>query len=255
MFQFPFFFFPPPSDAVMAESETPKVTTPIARTSRRARLRNWLWLFSFCFLNLISYLLYLWKYFLSVMKYYTCWFLFYFHSFNIGTWHQSKLGMMMCKDTKSSRLLINLVLFFIKKERKKTSLSQFYSSAQMCEGLWVRWVMSSKFMASLQTALNVCLYHVWTAVFNGLPQLAQTVLLPTTITHGSLLHLPQLSFPFICCFQQFQVSVFLWWPHSSPVSVFCFLVTIAFYFFLLFCLTHLLLPSWPPLFSCNQSLL
>uniref|UniRef100_A0A671WH63 Condensin complex subunit 1 n=1 Tax=Sparus aurata TaxID=8175 RepID=A0A671WH63_SPAAU len=29
-----------PSDAVMAESETPKVTTPIARTSRRARLRN-----------------------------------------------------------------------------------------------------------------------------------------------------------------------------------------------------------------------
>ncbi|KAK2844734.1 hypothetical protein Q5P01_011393 [Channa striata] len=27
-------------DAVMAESETPKVTTPIARTSRRARLRN-----------------------------------------------------------------------------------------------------------------------------------------------------------------------------------------------------------------------
>uniref|UniRef100_A0A3Q2VXR9 Condensin complex subunit 1 n=1 Tax=Haplochromis burtoni TaxID=8153 RepID=A0A3Q2VXR9_HAPBU len=33
-------FFPPPSDAVMAESETPKVTTPIARTSRRARLRN-----------------------------------------------------------------------------------------------------------------------------------------------------------------------------------------------------------------------
>lgn len=30
-----------PSDAVMAESETPKVTTPIARTSRRARLRNW----------------------------------------------------------------------------------------------------------------------------------------------------------------------------------------------------------------------
>lgn len=27
-------------DAVMAESETPKVTTPIARSSRRARLRN-----------------------------------------------------------------------------------------------------------------------------------------------------------------------------------------------------------------------
>lgn len=121
MFQFPFFFFPPPSDAVMAESETPKVTTPIARTSRRARLRNWLWLFSFCFLNLIS--VYLWKYFLSVMKYYTCWFLFYFHSFNIGTWHQSKLGMMMCKDTKSSRLLINLVLFFIKKRKKPPCLS------------------------------------------------------------------------------------------------------------------------------------
>lgn len=33
-----FFYFPP--DAVMAESETPKVTTPIARSSRRARLRN-----------------------------------------------------------------------------------------------------------------------------------------------------------------------------------------------------------------------
>lgn len=27
-------------DAVMSESETPKVTTPIARSSRRARLRN-----------------------------------------------------------------------------------------------------------------------------------------------------------------------------------------------------------------------
>lgn len=131
MFQFPFFFFPPPSDAVMAESETPKVTTPIARTSRRARLRNWLWLFSFCFLNLIS--VYLWKYFLSVMKYYTCWFLFYFHSFNIGTWHQSKLGMMMCKDTKSSRLLINLVLFFIKKERKKNlPVSVLF----LCSNVW-----------------------------------------------------------------------------------------------------------------------
>lgn len=29
------------SEAVMAELETPKVTTPIARSSRRARLRNW----------------------------------------------------------------------------------------------------------------------------------------------------------------------------------------------------------------------
>lgn len=93
----------------------------------------------------------------------------------------------MCKDTKSSRLLINLVLFFIKKREKETSLSQFYSSAQMCEGLRVRWVMSSKFMASLQTALNVCLYHVWTAVFNGLPQLAQTVLLPHMVPYFTFL--------------------------------------------------------------------
>lgn len=62
---------------------------------------------------------------LSVMIFYTCWFLFYFYSFNIGTWHQSKLGMIMCKDTKSSRLLINLVLFFIKKERKKPPCLSF----------------------------------------------------------------------------------------------------------------------------------
>lgn len=37
------------SDAVMAESETPKVTTPIARTSRRARLRNWSFFYCFVF--------------------------------------------------------------------------------------------------------------------------------------------------------------------------------------------------------------
>lgn len=119
------------------------------------------------------------------MKYFTCWFLLYFYSFNIGTWHQSKLGMMMCKDTKSSRLLINLVLFFIKKERKKPPCLSFIpllkcvkacESAGLCRvNLWHHYTV------------NVCLYHVWTAVFNGLPQLAQTVLLPHMVPYFTFL--------------------------------------------------------------------
>lgn len=34
------YLFPVSADAVMEESETPKVTTPIARASRRTRLRH-----------------------------------------------------------------------------------------------------------------------------------------------------------------------------------------------------------------------
>lgn len=130
MFQFPFFFFPPPSDAVMAESETPKVTTPIARTSRRARLRNWLWLFSF--FKKILFLCIFGNLFICNEILYLFLFLYYFYSFNIGTWHQSKLGMMMCKDTTSSRLLINLVLFFIKKKERNLPVSVLF----LCTNVW-----------------------------------------------------------------------------------------------------------------------
>lgn len=93
----------------------------------------------------------------------------------------------------------------------------------------VCWVMSSKFMPSLQAALNVCWYYVWTAVFNRLPQLAPTVLLPHMVPP---LDLHPLSFPCLGLFSTFS-DFFSSWPFlSSAVSVAaCFYLRSCFIFF------------------------
>ena len=103
---------------------------------------------------------------------------------------------------------------------------------EMCEGLGcVCSVMSSKFIPSLQAALNVCLYCVWTEVFNGLSQLAQAVLLPHMLLH--FIFLVFLSYSSHIRFQSFsEITLFL-------TRVAACLFTIFFSTFL-FCLTHFL---------------
>lgn len=123
---------------------------------------------------------------------------------------------------------------------------------QMCEGLGVRWVMSSKFIPSLQAALSVCLRYVFgQQCLMGCHSLPRQYYYPTCFsTSFSSIFLVLSS----CVFCHIRCQCLLDMKHfSSPVvylQSWC-----VFFFFFLFCLTHLLLPSWPPLFSCNQSLL
>lgn len=74
--------------------------------------------------------------------------------------------------------------------------------------------------------------------------------LPRQLIHHMILYLILLNFLIACS----VISDFSLYWYVSPVSVAACLFTIMLlFFFFSFCLTNLLLHSWPPPFSCNQS--